>query len=343
MKSNKPVIIWLYVGAMLVASMVIVGGVTRLTNSGLSMVEWKLILGAVPPGTDSEWQQAFEKYQQFPEYNLINTDFTLDDFKSIYWWEYSHRLLGRIIGLVFLLPFLFFLIRGYLDRKLIVRLVILFSLGGLQGFLGWYMVKSGLIDQPDVSHYRLAIHLLAAIIVLSYIIWLIMSLTNRKINKVRSQLFYKTMWFLYFLLLLQLVYGAFVAGLNAGKFHTTFPLVDGEWIPGLISTALTEHGWSSLVANVTTVQFIHRWVGLSLTFAIVAVYYVFSPSLLPLARNRFRALMSAVLVQATLGILTLLMAAPFFLAIIHQFMAIILVVVMVVNLYGAKPGFPERA
>ena len=343
MKSNKPVLIWLNIGAILVASMVVVGGITRLTDSGLSMVDWKLIMGSIPPGSEEEWQAVFEGYKQFPEYKEINSDFTLSEFKSIYWWEYGHRLLGRVIGIIFIVPFIFFWARGYFSKSLTYKLLVLFALGALQGFLGWFMVKSGLVDRPDVSHYRLAIHLVNALILLSYIVWLILSLTNTVKSTVRIQLYYKTMWFMYFVVMLQITYGAFVAGLKAGKFHNSFPLMDNQWIPNVFSTLWQEYGWLTLTDTVSGVQFVHRWLGMFIFIAIIALYVNYKPSLLPIAKRRLKLLVIVVSIQAIIGILTLIMAAPFTFALIHQFVGVILVIIMTINVYGAQPGFRQPA
>lgn len=343
MKSNKPVIIWLYIGAFLVASMIVVGGITRLTESGLSMVEWKLIMGSLPPGSESEWQEMFDKYKEFPEYQQINYDFTLEEFKSIFWWEYIHRVLGRFIGIVFLVPFLFFWIRGYFNRNMLIRLIVLFFLGGFQGFLGWYMVKSGLVNQPDVSHYRLAIHLVTAFTLLSYIVWLILIYTNTKYSNIQVQLYRKTMWYMYFVTMLQIIYGGLVAGLKAGKFHNTFPLMDGHWMPPTLLSAFNEYGLMVFIDNVSGIQFVHRWLGMFILVALVVIYYNFKKSLLPHTRRRLLIFVLLVVLQAIVGILTLLMKAPFAFAIAHQFIGILVVVAAIVNVYSSRPGLPARA
>jgi cytochrome c oxidase assembly protein subunit 15 len=343
LKSNKPVIIWLYIGAILVTTMVVVGGITRLTDSGLSMVEWKLIMGSFPPTSEAEWQVSFEKYKQFPEFQQINYDFTLDDYKSIFWWEYIHRVLGRVIGIIFLLPFLYFWIRGYFNKNLLLRLVILFILGGFQGFLGWYMVKSGLVNQPDVSHYRLAIHLVTALILLSYIVYLILLLTNTNYSKIQVQLYRKTMWYMYGVTLLQIVFGAFVAGLKAGKFHNSFPLMDGYWMPPTLISAYQEYGLSVFFDNVSGVQFVHRWLGMFLLVALVAIYYIYKKSLLPHTRRRLLIFIYLVLGQSAIGILTLIMKAPFSFAIVHQFIGVLVVIAATINAFSSRPGLPSRA
>lgn len=320
------------------ASMVVIGGITRLTNSGLSIVEWKLIMGSVPPLSAEEWQTNFEKYQQFPEYKKINNNFTLTDFKAIYWWEYSHRLLGRLIGIVFLIPFIIFWLKGYFNKRWLWRLSLLFVLGGFQGFLGWFMVKSGLVDNPDVSHYRLAAHLIAALLLFSYIMWLIMDIADKTRNEINIQSYNQSLWALYSLTLVQVIYGGLVAGLNAGLFYPTYPRMNGAWIPATISEQFASTGWLALVSDVTTVQFIHRWLGTIIFFLVVAIYYVYQPSLLTQNKNRLQLLLWVVSLQALLGILTLLFSVPFILAVLHQFTALILLAVLIINLYGSRVG-----
>ena len=343
MKSNKPVLIWLITGALLVASMVIIGGITRLTNSGLSIVEWKLIMGAIPPTSDLEWQETFSNYQQFPEYQKINKDYTLADFKSIFWWEYLHRLIGRLIGVVFLIPFIIFWVKGYFKRSWLLRLIILFGLGGLQGFLGWFMVKSGLLDVPDVSHYRLAIHLIAAFLLFSYIIWLIIDLLQPDKPKINI-IGYKPILSLFFIItLVQITYGAFVAGLDAGKFYPTFPTMNGELLPEIIGSQFVEHGWVSLISDVPAVQFIHRVLGIALFVMISMIYYAYYPSLGQKGKNRLRALYGLISIQALLGITVLLLSVPLILAVLHQVTALIILGVIIINIHGARVGNPEPA
>ena len=318
--------------------MVVIGGITRLTNSGLSMVEWKLIMGSVPPLSEKEWQATFEKYQQFPEYQKINSNYTLSDFKAIFWWEYSHRLLGRLIGIIFLIPFIIFWLKGYFNKGWLSRLSLLFVLGGFQGFLGWFMVKSGLIDNPDVSHYRLAAHLVAALLLFSYIMWLIMDIVNENKSGIRIQSYNNSLWALYFLALIQIIYGALVAGLNAGLYYPTYPRMNGEWLPASISEQIAATGWLALISDITTVQFIHRWLGTALLLLVVALYYVFQPSLLTHNKKRLQLLLGVVTLQALLGILALLFSVPFILAVLHQFTALILLGVLIINLHGSRVG-----
>jgi heme a synthase len=345
MSSNpsKPVLIWLITGAIMVAAMVIIGGITRLTNSGLSMVEWKLIMGSVPPLSTEEWQATFEKYQQFPEYQEINAHYTLDDFKSIFWWEYSHRLLGRLIGIVFLVPFIIFWIKGYFTRQWLWRLGLLFALGGLQGFLGWFMVKSGLVDNPDVSHYRLAIHLLAAFILFLYIIWLIMDVVHPERENINVNGWPSKLRILLFVTLIQVMFGAFVAGLNAGLFYPTFPTMNGEWLPSAIADQFAANGYLSIVSDITTIQFIHRWLGIFIFSWIFALYIQYYPSLLSRGKRLFGLLMVIVSTQATLGILALLLSVPILIAVLHQIVALALLTAIIINLHAARSWRPQPA
>lgn len=233
-KSDRAIVIWLLIGAFLVASMVIIGGITRLTQSGLSMVEWKLIMGSVPPMNESEWQNTFEKYQQFPEYKKLNVNYTLSDFKSIFWWEYSHRLLGRIIGIIFLIPFIFFLATKKLSTPLIKKLLFVLALGAFQGFLGWFMVKSGLVNNPHVSHYRLAAHLITALFLFAYLFNLALTIGWPSNTKIRIPYYSQLLKVLLAFISVQILYGAFVAGLKAGLFYPTFPTMNGVWMPIII-------------------------------------------------------------------------------------------------------------
>jgi cytochrome c oxidase assembly protein subunit 15 len=248
-KENKSVIIWLLSGCVLLFLMVVVGGITRLTNSGLSMTDWHLVTDTFPPLTDAKWQAAFDEYKKFPEYQKINihNDFQLADYKFIYFWEWFHRFIGRIIGLVFFVPFVYFLIKKKLDTDTIKKCVVLLGMGAFQGFLGWFMVRSGLIDNPDVSHFRLSLHLTFAFITFAYTLWVALDLIypERNINKIiplRTIARYALV-----ALLIQIIYGGFVAGLNAGLIHNHWPLMsDGEFIH---ESVFIEQ--SSLIKNLT--------------------------------------------------------------------------------------------
>lgn len=223
-KCDRSIIIWLVFVCLMIFAMVIIGGITRLTDSGLSMVEWKPLMGAIPPLTEAEWLRVFDLYKQYPEYQKVNSGMELSEFKFIFFWEYFHRLFGRLIGVVFFIPYVYFLFKKKIEKKLNKKLFIAFILGGLQGLMGWYMVKSGLIDRPDVSHFRLAAHFGLALTIIGYIFWIILG----QINFSNQKLIYypKLFWSLAILLVIlsvQIIYGAFVAGLDAGLAYNTFP------------------------------------------------------------------------------------------------------------------------
>ena len=255
-KDNKKVIYWLLTGCVLIFIMVIVGGITRLTHSGLSISNYKLISGTIPPMNDAEWNAAFDLYKQYPEYQKLNNHFTLEDFKDIYFWEWIHRVIGRVIGLVFFFPFVYFLITKQLTRPTIKKAIGLMCLGAFQGFLGWYMVKSGLVDRPDVSHFRLAAHLTTAFITFALTFWVALDLIF-PFNKVTDSAFKNLLRITTFVLLIQIIYGAFVAGLDAGWIHNHWPMMsEGKFIH---ETVYTEQ--NSLLLNLTEgksgVQFVH--------------------------------------------------------------------------------------
>ena len=226
MKRDKSVIIWLLSGCVLLFIMVVVGGITRLTNSGLSMTDWHLVTDTFPPLTEESWQKAFDEYKKFPEYQKINihNDFMLDDYKFIYFWEWFHRFIGRIIGLIFIIPFVYFLIKKRLDSATIKKCIVLLVMGAFQGFLGWFMVRSGLIDNPDVSHFRLSLHLTFAFITFAYTLWVALDLIYPERQTVFVSL-RNTARLALGLLLLQIIYGGFVAGLNAGLIHNHWPMM----------------------------------------------------------------------------------------------------------------------
>jgi len=324
---NRPVAIWLLVCCAMVFAMVVLGGVTRLTGSGLSMVEWDPIFGIVPPLTEDAWLRVFELYKQSPEYLKINIGMDLHAFKYIYSFEFAHRLLGRAIGLVFLVPLLIFLVRGRLGRRLLPKLVVMFILGGLQGVLGWYMVKSGLVDKPHVSQYRLTAHLALAVIIYAYMLWIALGLWyadgrhgGRAVVPTGLRIGSFIPGCLVFITILS---GGFVAGLKAGLIYNTFPLMDGRWIPETVF--MQSPLWRDLFENAVTVQFNHRLLAL-LTFASVVILWLASlrrplPAQLRVALH---LLMAATLLQVMLGISTLLLHVPVPLAATHQAGALLL-------------------
>lgn len=321
---SRPVIIWLLTGCILVYAMVVIGGITRLTHSGLSMVEWNMIVGSMPPVTDADWQVPFEKYKTSPEYKLVNSHFTLEEFKSIYWWEYIHRFLGRLIGMVFLVPFGIFLLKRKISPPLLKKLLILLALGALQGVIGWYMVKSGLNKVPRVSHYRLATHLISAFMVFGATLWVALGLIypqqeqNRN-NKQSKTGRLKTLSIIFFIVIvLQIIYGAFVAGLKAGYLCPTWPKMCGVWIHE--SVYAVSPLWRNFLEEPMGVQFIHRYLAY-LVFVMAAWLFLRSRRLTdldPAVRQAVHLLFAIVLLQFILGVLTILYSVPVWLGVLHQ-------------------------
>ena len=337
MRDKKWVIIWLATGATMIAVMVLIGGITRLTHSGLSMTDWNLIMGAVPPMNEVEWKEAFEQYKQFPEFQKVNHQFELSEFKSIFFWEYLHRLIGRLIGMVFIIPFGIFLVRKSLNRKLVLQSLALFGMGALQGFLGWFMVKSGLVDRPSVSHYRLAIHLSAAFLTFCYILWVILSIIYPKRENKASKKLGMLSKFLVAIVSLQIIFGAFVAGLKAGLVYPTWPKMGDAWVPKSVIDGLQNSGLSSLFEEVVAVQFLHR------TFAylvVILVGYIWFASrrenLNGLQRKSVNFLVMMVLIQFVLGVYTLLYLVPVSLGVAHQFGSLVLLSGGVVLMHSLK-------
>ncbi|MAV25985.1 MAG: heme A synthase [Gammaproteobacteria bacterium] len=328
--SSQIVVAWLLITCATIFGMVIVGGVTRLTGSGLSMVDWQPIMGILPPMNDADWQALFLAYQQFPEYQLYNRDMNLDGFKQIFYWEYAHRVLGRVIGLLFFLPMLILWVSQQLASWIKPHLVIALVLGGLQGLMGWYMVKSGLVDDARVSHYRLAAHLLLAMGLMAYIYWL--TLRSMGVHRgiqprfaaqvgtgplmgVPERGLRPLVLVVLGLLGVQLLYGAFTAGSHAGYGYNTFPLMHDRWIAEAVMQM--NPWWHNLTESTATIQFIHRWLAVALVVAIAWLWWR--------ARRINRALMwssaallAAVLVQFMMGVLTLIKVVPLGLASAHQ-------------------------
>jgi cytochrome c oxidase assembly protein subunit 15 len=321
--SNRAVRWWLFSVAALIAIMVLVGGATRLTESGLSIVEWKPVTGTLPPLTDAQWAQAFEGYKTIPQYRELNAGMNLADFKTIFWWEWSHRLLGRVIGAVYLLPFLFFLWRGMLGLELKRRLWLIFGLGALQGAVGWWMVASGLTHRIEVSQYRLATHLVLALVIFAAIVWTLLRLADRPQLAASSRLKITGVALLA-LTFVQLYFGALVAGLRAGRVYNTWPQIDGAFIPSAARLFFEDPWWRNLFDNTLTVQFEHRMTAYALLALAVlhACDAVASRAGAAVIRGACW-LVAAIVVQAALGILTLLYQVPIDLALTHQAMAIV--------------------
>jgi cytochrome c oxidase assembly protein subunit 15 len=316
-KHSRAVAIWLLITAALIVAMVVVGGVTRLTRSGLSIVEWNPVMGAIPPLTEQQWLTEFGKYQQTPEYQQVNRGMGLDGFKNIFYVEWAHRLLGRLIGLVFLLPLLYFAVRRRLERALAPKLIAIFVLGGLQGALGWFMVKSGLVDIPRVSPYRLTAHLALAILIYAYLIWIALGLLYPKAERASPAPLRRVGWAVTALVFVTILAGGFVAGTKAGFAFNTWPLMYGQLVPeGLFALA---PWWSNLFENMATVQFNHRMLAYAVLIT-VAVYAALGLRQKTSARARraFALLPAAALAQVLLGIATLLLAVPVALGAAHQ-------------------------
>ena len=335
-KENIPVIVWLLSGCLLIFTMVIVGGITRLTGSGLSMVDWKLFAGSIPPINNQQWVETFELYKQFPEFQKQNYMFTLAEFKSIFFWEYIHRLLGRLIGLVFIIPFLYFLIKKRLSKKLTLQCIVLLFMGASQGAIGWWMVKSGLVNNPDVSHFRLATHLITAFLTFSYTFWVALSLIYPNKSH-QNKTLYKLSFLLMIVVIIQIIYGAFVAGLDAGKVYNSWPKMNNDWIAESVYSMTPL--WSNFVNGIAGVQFIHR------TFAFVVlglIIYILYQSrkiqLIQIEKNAINLLLITVFFQMALGIITLVMGVPIWLGVIHQLGAFILLASTVFSIFIFKPA-----
>ena len=299
--------LWLWIMAALVFAMVIVGGATRLTDSGLSITEWQPILGIIPPLTESAWLEAFEKYKLIPEFTSVKPGMTLAEFKAIYWWEWAHRFLGRFIGIAFIVPFLYFAVTRRVPSHLLPRLGVIFILGGLQGLLGWYMVMSGLIDRVDVSQYRLSAHLTLATVIFGAIVWTVLGLADRR--RAPSSGHEWAALALAALILLQVAAGGFVAGLDAGMGYNTWPLMDGQLIP--VGLFIMEPAWRNIFENAMTVQFNHRLIAyVAAIAALILAWRIGSLSA--------KALAAAVLLQIGLGIWTLIAQVPLSVALMHQ-------------------------
>jgi cytochrome c oxidase assembly protein subunit 15 len=322
---RRPLRIWLWSIAAMTLAVLVVGGVTRLTQSGLSIVDWQPIVGAIPPLNEQQWSEAFDRYRQFPEYQRLRRGMTLGEFKVIFFWEYLHRLVARLIGLVFAVPFVVFWLRGYLNRPLLWRTLGLFGLGAMQGVLGWLMVRSGLVDRPSVSHFRLAAHLSLAFLIFGSCVWLARDLTidARRVGvsaDVRRRLS-SGLAVTGILLAAQIVWGAFVAGLDAGLVFNTFPLMAGRLVPpGLLAL---DPLMLNFVQNAVAVQWAHRVLGTVLLAAAMGFYFLV-PRQGADARSRHLAavLMALIATQYLLGVLTLVYVVPVGLAVAHQVAAL---------------------
>ena len=323
---------WLIICCIFVFTMVFIGGLTRLTDSGLSIVNWNIFSGIFPPLLNSEWIELFEKYKQFPEYKLINKNISLDDFKFIFWMEYIHRIWGRLIFLIFLILLIIFLKKKYIPKKLKKHFLIILLLILLQGLFGWHMVKSGLIDIPDVSHYRLSIHLTMAFIIYGYLLFLTFSIYYLKKNKkkiiTKNKSFHLINLFLICLILITIFSGGMVAGLDAGLVYNTFPLMGDVFIP--LDIWELKPKFINFFENPVTVQFEHRILGIITFTLILLIWFYARIKNLPLSVIRkINILLLVVLIQVSLGIATLMSYVEMPIALIHQSGALILYTVSI--------------
>lgn len=337
--NRRNIAIWLLICSVMVALMVVIGGITRLTESGLSMTEWRPLIGWIPPLSEIEWQRVFDRYRETSEYRIQFPGMDIEGFKTIFWWEYIHRVWGRLIGLVYALPMIWFVIRGRVERPLIPHLVGLLFLGGLQGLIGWWMVKSGFVDRDDVSQYRLTVHLGVAIVILGYLLWLAIGLLARGENRAASpnglRRLSQAAAAIAFVTILS---GGMVAGINAGFINNTWPLMDGGLLPE--DFAALSPFWLNFLENHSMVQFGHRM--LAYLTAIVAGLYWFraqSGGLQARARTAAHLLGGMVALQILLGISTLLLVVPISLAVLHQGGAVVLFALAIWNMWELSlPG-----
>jgi heme a synthase len=336
--------LWLGVLALLIVAMILIGGVTRLTDSGLSITEWQPILGAIPPLSEADWQEAFAAYQKIPEYTELKRGMSLDEFKTIYWWEWAHRFLGRLIGAAFFVPFVVFWLAGYIPRALLPRLIFLFLLGGFQGAVGWYMVKSGLVERTDVSQYRLAAHFGIALVILGYTLWLLFGLSERP-TCAHSRGAAWVAGVVLALIFVQMLAGALVAGLDAGMGFNTWPLIDGAFVPPGLGEA--SPWYLNLFENPLTVQFDHRMLGYAVVAATLgqAVWLALKRAPQLLIWSASTLALFAVL-QAVIGVWTLLLAVPITLGLAHQAGAIALFAAALYHVWLARrqpiPAVPTQ-
>ena len=329
--AHRVIRLWLYAVAALIFAMVVVGGATRLTESGLSIVEWKPVTGTLPPLSEAAWQAEFDKYKTIPQFQHLNSGMTLTEFKTIFWWEWAHRLLGRVIGVAFLLPFLWFLAKGWVEPGLRGRLWFIFGLGALQGAVGWWMVASGLADRVEVSQYRLATHLILACVIFAAMLWTAARLNGRPRTDVPPRVRAGAVALLG-LILVQIYLGALVAGLRAGLIYNTWPLIDGSFIPNAARLLHETPAWRNLFENTLTVQFNHRM----MAYAIFVLAWLHAIDVTVALRRgavagRALALALIVTLQAVLGVLTLLAMVPIGLALAHQAVAIVALALAVVH------------
>ena len=335
--------LWLYAVAALVLALVLVGGATRLTESGLSITEWQPVMGALPPLNETQWQSEFEKYQAIPQYHELNRGMSLDAFKTIYWWEWTHRLIGRTIGIAFLMPFLWFLWRGWIPPGSRGRLWAIFGLGALQGAVGWWMVASGLANRVEVSQYRLATHLALACVIYVAVLWTARRWGERPLTLAPASVRAGAIGLLV-LVIAQIYLGALVAGLRAGYAYNTWPTIDGAFVPQSSRLFSDVPLWRNFFENALTAQFDHRMLAYTI-WVVALVHAINTASILKKGRVVVGAVVLAAVVtlQAALGIWTLLAMVPLPLALLHQAMAMIVLTVASLNTASVAERSPRRA
>ena len=346
-RDRRSVLIWLTICLLFVALMVLVGGYTRLSGSGLSITKWKPIHGIIPPINIQEWQEEFAAYQATPQYKMVNSDMSLEGFKEIFWPEYIHRILGRIIGVIFLLPMLFFVMRRSISKSFFWRMVGIFALGGLQGAIGWIMVKSGLQDIPYVTHTKLALHLSLAFIIFALILWALLVIARENSDRGNPSNWidssatpsrndalklYK-LWF--FLLFIQIIFGGLMAGSHAGLIYNTWPTMNGEFFPSeLLSTSFFTY---NILENIVFIQFTHRTLAIFIGGSFLFWFYLYKEYIrLNHLRNWCVLIAATILLQFILGVITLLYHVPLEIALAHQMVALVLWAFAVVLLYKLK-------
>jgi heme a synthase len=343
-KRRRPLRIWLWTIAAFTFLVLVIGGITRLTQSGLSIVDWQPLMGVIPPTSEAQWQETFDQYRQYPEYQLLRRGMTLDEFKFIFFWEYLHRLVARLIGVVFLVPFVYFWVRGYFNPPLLRRALLLFALGASQGVMGWLMVRSGLVDRPSVSHYRLAAHLSLAFIIFGYAVWLARDLALRasapRAAAHTRLLLLRGLGIVGALLAAQIVWGAFVAGLKAGFMYNTFPLMVGRLVPaGLLGF---EPALLNFVQNPLTVQWLHRVIGTVLLVVTLGFFLRVQRAAVDALSRRLNAAFAGLMAgQYLLGVATLLLAVPVALGVMHQAAAMVIFGAWLIWLHHARRLEPE--
>ncbi len=346
---RRAVAIWLLIGVFMIIVQVLLGGVTRLTGSGLSITEWKPIMGSVPPLNDQDWEKAFDGYKQIAQYKYLNSHFTLDDFKAIFFWEWFHRLWARLLGVVFAIGFVYFLVKKYFDKEMVVPFIILFILGGLQGLIGWIMVDSGLNDNDlYVNHIKLAVHFISALVLLCYTLWFALKLLVPPSSITVNKGLHGFTVSIIVLLTIQLIYGAFMAGLKAAPSAPTFPTINGDWVPGSL-------GVKSWINDRINVQFFHRQLAYLLLTLIILWFGAASRNAAKSASGFVKQMrwypFLLVLLQVVLGIFTILsahkMGTKMFgsyevLAEAHQLVAMFLLVALIINLYLVRSRAPRE-